>query len=170
MIRVASLGLIALLAVGCAGPMPSPPPSPAPSAAPTAIPAPTPSPVIIYVTPSPSPASLTHDIRARLHFQGSRDSVNHVGDNGCEGDGGYDDLRVGLQFDIKNTQGDLVAYGTFTQSEYGTLSFECYLTGTATGVPDQLVYVVEIGRRGAVNFTRADLAGNAWTAELNIGG
>jgi hypothetical protein len=45
----------------------------------------------------------------------------------------------------------------------------CDFSGTAEDVPDLPVYVLEMGSRGTVNFTRQALAANGWTAELSLG-
>lgn len=118
----------------------------------------------VAATPSPS----THDITVVITLNGNPDSVAQVGDS-CEGTGGYSDMSIGTQFTIKDAAGTLVGFGALTIADYGPRAFECSLQGKATGVPDLPIYSVEVGRRGTVNFQRADLEADGWLARLSLG-
>lgn len=84
----------------------------------------------------------------------------------CAGTGGYSDIAAGLQFTIKSATGTILGFGPFSKSTYHPT--ECVLEGAAN-VPDAEIYSIEAGRRGSVNFARADLAANNWTAALTLG-
>lgn len=106
----------------------------------------------------------THNIKVTLDLSG--DVVPT--DSGCAGDGGYDDIKRGTQFTIKDPSGTLIGFGSLTATQYVD-RLHCKFAGTAQDVPDAAIYSVEIGRRGVVNFTRAELEANAWTAALTLG-
>lgn len=139
--------------------------TPAPA---TATPEPTPSPTPTRApTPTASPSAVTHRLVVRLTVTGDPDNTQPLGSTRCSGDSGYDDIKEGMQFEIRDGSEALMTFGSLTSSIYGPL-LECHLSGTVT-VPDMAVYIVDLGRRGTVNFRRDDLAANGWQAELSIG-
>ncbi len=120
--------------------------------------------------PTPSPSPSTHPISVALDLTGHSDTIKQVGQTGCTGAGGYADIAPGAQFTIKDAGGTLIGFGSFTESHITLASpIHCSLQGTADNVPDAAIYTVEVGRRGAINFTREQLEANGWLAQLTLG-
>lgn len=173
--RAALLAIVAILVAGCAGAPPTtplviyvtqPPAATGTGLAPTASATPT-----KPATPTPSGTPETHYLTVRYTLT-STDDVLTIDEalGTCTGYGPYDDIEAGLQFDVKDTHGELVGFGSFGRGQLGNSSSECIFTGYPEDpVPDLPIYVIDTGRRGAVNFTHQELESHNWTAELSIG-
>lgn len=176
---VAYLALIGLLALACGGAPATPAPTPTPTLAPTPSLAPTATPTAV---PTPSPTAATHDITVKLSVTGqpfgSSQTLIGLSDTTCETRDGYSDVKVGMQAIIHDAANTVIGFATFTdvgqstKTEQGPVSrvpTECTFTTVVQDVPDAPTYGVEVGTRGTVLFSRADLAGNNWTAQLVLG-
>lgn len=75
---------------------------------------------------------------------------------GCTGSGGYDDISEGTSVVLKTAAGSIVG---MTKLEEGYVSGgRCVFSWLMTEVPEgQRFYTVEIGHRGTLNYSRADL-------------
>lgn len=120
--------------------------------------------------PTPSPSPSVHAITVAIELSGGSNSVSRSSvSSECHGLGGYADMDIGTQFSIKDAAGTLIGFGALTDSHYGPAPFHCSLQGRAENVPDAPIYSVEVGRRGTINFTRAQLEANGWLAQLTLG-
>jgi hypothetical protein len=87
--------------------------------------------------------------------------------NACEGTGGYADIKVGAEVTIKDEAGKILATSTLSKSEAATTQ-ECDFTFTAN-VEDAKFYQVEVSHRGAVTYSRDDVARQGWRIGMEIG-
>jgi hypothetical protein len=88
-------------------------------------------------------------------------------DGGCAGTGRYDDIEAGLQVTVSNETGTVIGTGALGQ---GTeVDAGCEFPFTVGNVPVAKFYKVEVGRRGTVNYSYADMEAASWKAELSLG-
>lgn len=86
----------------------------------------------------------------------------------CQGTGGYVDIQAGLDIVVRNGSGtiigtDFLTYERGRSSDAGcSFSFE-------VDVPDTDFYSVEVGSRGELTYSRAEMVANAWTVSLTLG-
>ena len=84
---------------------------------------------------------------------------------------GYDDIRAGTRVVVRNGGGGVVATTALaggTMRISGSFRDDCVFTFAAS-VPNQSSYQVEVGDRGTVSFSRAQLQQAHWKAALAIG-
>lgn len=112
-------------------------------------------------TPSPTPERLAIDGSLVLAISDTRT----VGRFGCEGDGGYSDLRTGAQVTVRDAANVII--GTGTLSEGRPNATDC-LWFFRVEVPAATFYTVAVGRRSAPTYSRADLEGRGWTIRLEL--
>lgn len=85
----------------------------------------------------------------------------------CEGTGGYSDIGLGTNVTLKDGDGKLLATGSLGLGKGG--STRCTFTFTLSGVPETPFYTVEVGRRGALSYSLADMKSFDWTLGLTLG-
>ena len=90
----------------------------------------------------------------------------------CQGTGGYDDIRDGLEVAVTDAAGTVIGLGRLS-SKPGEDTFAgrrtCEYEFTVSGLPDASFYGVEVGHRGVVRFSAADLAQKGWAVEVELG-
>ena len=87
---------------------------------------------------------------------------------GCWGQGGYDDIRIGLDVIIKDGTGTIIAKGELWPGKK-TDRNECTFPFYVSGVPSADFYEIEVGRRGSLVFSRSEMDYNGWQAHLQLG-
>lgn len=88
-------------------------------------------------------------------------------DGGCAGTGGYDDIEAGLQVTVSNESGTVIGTGALGQ---GTeVDAGCEFPFKVENVPVAKFYKVEVGRRGTVSYSHADMEAASWKVELSLG-
>lgn len=90
----------------------------------------------------------------------------------CSGTGGYDDIRSGLDVVVRDGAGTIIAKSVLIAAAYDAAGDpnQCAYAFTIAGVPDAPFYSVEVGHRGAVTYSRADLDTLGWKLGLTLGG
>lgn len=85
----------------------------------------------------------------------------------CKGNGGYADFRPGMSVAVKDQSSTIIASGVtvFDHWESG----HCRLAFSVANVPDVPFYSIEVGRRGALTYSRDDLASKNWAVVLTLG-
>jgi len=84
---------------------------------------------------------------------------------------GYSDIHAGTAVVVKNAGGSTLGRTALqggTMRISGSFRDDCMFTFTVT-VSDQPAYQVEVGNRGGVSFSKAQLEQAHWKAELAIG-
>jgi hypothetical protein len=88
-------------------------------------------------------------------------------------DAGYPDIARGSGVTVRDGTGAIVGTaglegGTLRRSPLRGRDDDCVFSFSLT-VPEEDRYRIEVGQRGAVEFSRADLERENWKAELTIG-
>lgn len=86
-------------------------------------------------------------------------------------DVGYPDIEAGTPVTVKDQSGAVVARAALGEGKLRVtiLSRQDCVHSFSLTLPDRDTYLVEVGRRGAVTFSRADLQRAGWTVTLAIG-
>ncbi|WP_179720358.1 hypothetical protein [Petropleomorpha daqingensis] len=91
----------------------------------------------------------------------------------CVGEGGFGDIGPGTPVTIKNGSGEILGAGSLgvgSPQFTGGRASGCLWVTTLSGVPtNEAFYSAEVGRRGAVTESRADLQAAGWKFELSLG-
>ena len=85
----------------------------------------------------------------------------------CAGSGGYSDIAAGTQVTVKNGDGTIIATGELEAGDGGGAT--CTFPFTVESVPDSEFYSIEVGHRGALNYSKAELADADWNVDLSLG-
>lgn len=85
----------------------------------------------------------------------------------CEGDGGYGDISAGTNVSLKDGDGKLLA-STSLGPGSGSTS-RCTFEFEFQNVPEVSFYTVEVGRRGQITNSLADMKAAGWTFALTMG-
>jgi hypothetical protein len=90
-------------------------------------------------------------------------------DGGCSGTGGYSDIRPGIDVVVSDGSGSIIAT---TDLSVGTPidDVTCSFTFRLEDVPPTTFYTVEVGDRGQITYSAADLAAENWNITLELGG
>jgi hypothetical protein len=87
--------------------------------------------------------------------------------NGCEGTGGYSDIRPGAGVTLKDGDGKVLAT-SFLDSGSGTAN-SCSFTFSLANVPEAPFYTVEISHRGQLSYSLSDMKAQDWSLSLTLG-
>lgn len=139
----------------------APPPSTVPDSAPTPSPGP---PSTETVRPEPS------DEVDLVAISGVLDLLDsETADAGCEGQGGYSDIDAGTQVVVRDGSGEILGSTNLGPGEVED-GVACIYEFLIIGVPDdRKQYVLEIGRRGQVVSSRAEMLADEWSFEVGLG-
>ena len=85
----------------------------------------------------------------------------------CEGAGGYADISAGVGVSLKDGEGNLLAASTLSPGKSSSL--RCTFAFTLGNVPEVPFYSIEVGRRGELSYSLADLRAMGWTLQLSLG-
>jgi hypothetical protein len=121
--------------------------------------------------PTPAPTPQTHHLTGTFTLNQHDPVVRYQG-NQCNGTGGYDDIKPGLPVTVKDGAGAIIGLGALVSSQAApvyTDDRQCVYSFEVT-VPDVPFYSVEVGHRGAVAKSRADVEAQGWTVAVTLGG
>src|SRR6266480_3394260 len=85
----------------------------------------------------------------------------------CQGAGPYGDIAAGNGVALKDADGKLLAITSLGVGSGSPTS--CVFGFTLKDVPEVPFYSIEVGRRGQVGYTLADMKSNGWTLALSMG-
>jgi len=85
----------------------------------------------------------------------------------CRTEGGYDDVRVGTDVVVKDGQGAIIGVGSLEGGQAES-AFDCRFDFSLE-VKDSEFYSFEIGDRGEISYSRADLESQAWDVSFTLG-
>lgn len=107
------------------------------------------------------------------------DSEGFTGSTGsCRGAGGYSDFGPGMDVTIRNGDGAIVATASTEalQSDAEEVLSEllygddaCVVVWEAEVPDDEAFYEIEIGRRGSLSYSHAELTENDWHVTTSLG-
>ena len=94
--------------------------------------------------------------------------------SGCQGVGGYGDIRAGAGVALKDGEGKILALGSLSAGKPSgpqTTGFaaQCGFTFSLADVPEVAFYSLEVSHRGASNYSLADMKAANWTVALTLG-
>jgi hypothetical protein len=91
--------------------------------------------------------------------------------NGCLGRGGYSDVAAGLQVNVSDESGAIIATGALEQGEVVPDQFwnNCNFPFTVSSVPTAKFYRVEVGHRGQVTYSYDQMQAAGWRVALSLG-
>ena len=96
----------------------------------------------------------------------------------CRGTGAYADLRSGVEVHASDEQGAVLATGTLTAEPAPTDAdgdvplaerHRCVWSFSLPALPARETYVIAIGERGAVSYTRQELDDAGWNIDVSLG-
>lgn len=143
-LRTAVAGALLLAACG-------PGPTSAPATEPTASPAPT---VTVY--------RLVGSVTLRTEY------LNIDSERGCFGTGGYDDIARGLGVVVRDGAGVVLATGALGKGRI-VAALQCGFEFVVEAVPAAAFYSIEVGHRGEITYSFADVEAAEWYVELSLG-
>ncbi len=115
-------------------------------------------------------ADATHDITGTFALVSA--TVNRNADlTRCDGTGGYDDIGGGTGVVLRDGDGNVVGSSELAIADREAFGNTpgCVYTFTFADVPDVPFYAVEVGDRGEIVYSRADLAGAGWRITASLG-
>lgn len=126
--------------------------------------------IVGCATPAASPVLRT--ITGTFVLAADKPIIREAGD--CQGTGGYDDIGAGVQVTVRDEGDKIIGTGRLaavppTSNTPAEVHRTCRYSFTVAGLPDTTFYSVEVSRRGAVTYSRAELEGRGWKAELTLG-
>lgn len=132
--------------------------------------------VTIPRTTAPPPA-VVHRITGAMYLFDAKASVEHTWTAGavCTGQGGYSDVRAGANVTVKDGSSSLIGATTLGPGvaqpwpEVGADALQCVFPYSIANVPDTAFYTFEVGRRGAISRSKADVAAKNWTMSFYLG-
>ena len=120
-------------------------------------------------TPTASPTPLTHVLAGTFTLIGASHWGGVPGTPGrCQGLGGYADVKAGQSVTVRDQANAIIATGS-TEWQAVTADHDCQFAFTIRDVPDVPFYSIEVGHRGALTYSRADLDGKGWKLDLTLG-
>lgn len=124
---------------------------------------------------SSSPATSERTITGEVRLNNGDTVVRSDGE--CQGTGGFDDISAATQAVVKNDAGTIVGTTRMAavplvdpvdRRERYLAKRRCDYTFTVV-VPDSPFYSIEVGRRGALTYSRSELEDAGWAVEMSIG-
>jgi hypothetical protein len=90
----------------------------------------------------------------------------------CDGMGGAPDIARGTGVTVKNGEGKIIGTTNLGQAIGGRTAnvaiFTCVFPFSLDGVPEVPFYSIEVGRRGAISYSLADMQAKTWNVDLSL--
>lgn len=87
----------------------------------------------------------------------------------CTGEGGYDDIRLGASVVVKDGKGVTLATGRLGAGKMGEFGVDCEFSLEVLNVPKADFYSIEVSHRGALTYSRKELAAIGWSVAFELG-
>jgi hypothetical protein len=106
----------------------------------------------------------------RVTIRGVLDLLDsETAEAGCIGQGGYFDIRPGTVVRLLDLSGDSLGSTTLGPGKV-ELDVSCLYSFVIADVPDDKPqYILEVGRRGQVSYSRAEMRSRKWTLYVGLG-
>jgi hypothetical protein len=124
-------------------------------------------------TAEPTAESRTIDGTFTLHDDGG--ILTQTGEGGpnvvaCAGAGGFDDIRTGLGVVVRNEDGTTIGSGSLTQEGIDDAGSEDHCVfAFSVEVPAAEFYSIEVGNRGELTFSAAEMEEQDWRVSFELG-
>lgn len=86
----------------------------------------------------------------------------------CSGTGGYSDIREGANVVVKDGTGTIIGTAALVSDPVRSSASRCAYTFTVP-VKDAEFYAVEVGRRGALTYSKAEIEAQGWAVGFTLG-
>jgi hypothetical protein len=118
-----------------------------------------------------TPAATTTTVE-RHNISGSmeltdKDGIMEAPDGGCQGTGGYDDIRLGTDVVVSDPSNRVI--GTSRLGEGNWTGDHCIFRFVVSNLPRFDFYKVEVSHRGQLTYSYQDLVSNNWAVEAELG-
>ena len=144
-------------------------------------------PTPVHAIPTATRGPVTHEVLVTFHLIDTQYGIS--GDaTFCSGSGPYADVMQGMKAQLRDSNGTAVSFALFDHSTATiapsttfnpmstTLQWgapitvtECTLTAILHKVPELPVYTVDMGQRGSVRTTLAQMQQTGWAVEKTVG-
>jgi len=112
----------------------------------------------------------THTIRGEMTLMDYDSFRRMSAGSSCSGDGGYSDMDEGATVSVKNQSGTLIGSGHLGAGKIeGDVLKACVFPFEVKGVKDAQFFQVEVGRRGGLSYSKADMEQKDWTVSASLG-
>jgi hypothetical protein len=131
-------------------------------------------------TSSGAPAATTHTITGTFALTGTEDTAAvdedgmpvdgefiDLGQYGCAGTNGYDDIETGLQVQVSNEAGTAIGTGELGLGEM--TSTECRFSFAVQNLPIAKFYKITVGHRGELDYSYQELQAAGWNVGFTLG-
>jgi hypothetical protein len=110
-----------------------------------------------------------HDITGSFELIDTNTSFSSISTSGstCKGTGGYGDIGPGTNATLKDGDGKILATGSLGQGAGNAT--HCSFAFALPAVPEAPFYQIEVGHRGGLTYSLADMQGFGWTLSLTLG-
>jgi len=88
---------------------------------------------------------------------------------GCRGDGGYSDIRSGMQITLRDETGRVMGTTSFPVGRVEGAGLRCVFEFEFTDAPEAEFYTLDSGRRGELTYSVAELEDRGWHVGIDIG-
>ena len=106
----------------------------------------------------------TYNVRGAFTLRASTDGP----DNNCQGSGGYSDIRSGVTVTAKDGDGRTLATGRLDPGTRES-NTRCVFAFEIRDVPQAEFYSFEVGRRGELTYTHAEMESLGWIVGFELG-
>jgi len=87
----------------------------------------------------------------------------------CHGHGGYDDIQPYLDVIVRSGDGEILAKGSLGTGNLQSGSNDCVFPIAVAGVPKADFYSIEVGHRGELTYSFAEMVAMSWTVAFTLG-
>lgn len=88
----------------------------------------------------------------------------------CYGRGGYSDITSGVSVTVRDGASAILATGSLGNGQRSATGGSCTYTFTIRDVKQADFYSIEVGRRGALSYSFAEMNSRNWTVAFSLGG
>lgn len=110
----------------------------------------------------------THDITGTFSLTDS-DGVTVARNGSCSGNGGYSDIDQGAQITARDEDSTLIGTATLSAGAPNSGRTTCSFSFNFEELPDADFYTFELGRRGDLTYSRAEMEQADWTLFFTLG-
>lgn len=116
---------------------------------------------------SAAPTTAPRTISGTFTLENGEPADRSGGD--CRGTRGYGDMRSGVDVTVRDAAGTIVGTARLAADSAYRYGNGCRYLFTVGPLPDSGFYSVEVGRRGDLTYSAAELDAMGWRVELDLG-
>jgi hypothetical protein len=89
--------------------------------------------------------------------------------NNCYGRGGYSDIKSGVSVTVRDGTSAILATGSLSDGQRSATGGRCTFTFRIPNIKQADFYSVEVGRRGSLSYSFAEMRSNNWSVAFSLG-